>query len=133
MFDSDSKKLDQLRDSSESAVDANVDLDQLTVTNSSNRQLARDDALSPRELERIIHTTYEEIEPPYDLQCRYLLVAMGYLGMRRREVAHSAEAWINWSRGIPEIPEPDLCNKGKFEGECCGYCRKRVKRTRRLT
>jgi len=87
---------------------------------------ARDDALSPREFEQLI-TASHQIDDGIGLECRALLYLTGRLGLRKGEVAHLSEDWIDWNDRMLTIPEHDRCTKGTNDDEVCGYCRRRAK------
>jgi integrase len=88
---------------------------------------ARDDALSPREFEQLITASHQIDDDGIELECRALLYLTGRLGLRKGEVAHLSEDWIEWNDRMLTIPEHDRCTKGTNDGEVCGYCRRRAK------
>lgn len=87
---------------------------------------ARDDALSTRQFERLVAATYGVDDPGMEAECRAALFLAGRLGMRKGEIAHVHEDWMDFAGGKITIPEHDDCTKGKREGEVCGYCRRRA-------
>lgn len=89
------------------------------------RRHSREDALSARQFEKLVHATYS-MKESQALEGRTALYLTGRLGLRGGEAAHFTEEWVNWQDKKIEIPEHDPCDKGKFEGEICGYCRRRA-------
>ena len=87
---------------------------------------SRDDALSPREFEQLITASHQVDRDDIELECRTLLYLTGRLGMRKGEVAHLSEEWVDWADGTITIPEHDACTKGQHAAEPCGYCRRRA-------
>lgn len=89
------------------------------------RRYAKDDALSARNVERLLRAT-RKLDDPFEFEARFCIFASAKLGMRAGEIAHMKSDWINWSTKMIEVPEYDPCTKGK-NGGVCGYCRGRVK------
>jgi len=87
---------------------------------------ARDDALSPRAFEQLINASYEIEKDRIEQECRTLLYLTGRVGLRKGEVAHLSEEWVDWSDGTITIPEADACTNGQHAAEPCGYCRRRA-------
>lgn len=87
---------------------------------------ARDDALSPREFEQLVESSYRIDNDRIELECRTLLYLAGRIGLRKGEITHLSSAWMNWTEGTIEIPESDPCTKGQHDAEPCGYCRRRA-------
>lgn len=81
----------------------------------------KEDALSEREFELLLEGTYE-MKPYYGFQARFIVLVGGRLGLRRGEISHMRESWIDWRRNMIEIPRREPCQKGK-SGGVCGYCR----------
>lgn len=82
-------------------------------------------ALSESEFERLYDATHD-LAGPFDVQCRFVLIAAGRLGMRAGEIAHFRTDWIDWDKRQIQVPSFDPCDKGRNDGPC-GYCRKRAK------
>jgi hypothetical protein len=89
------------------------------------RRHSREDALSDRQFETLVESTYQ-IKPSQQLECRMALYLAGRLGLRGGEIAHLSNDWVDWSEKLIVIPEFDQCTKGENEGEICGYCRRRA-------
>lgn len=87
---------------------------------------SRDDALSEREFILLLEAV-DDMKQPKQLQTRFILMAAGRMGMRGGEIAHINQSWVNEYDNLIEIPKHENCNKGKFEDEVCGYCRRRAK------
>jgi integrase len=49
------------------------------------------------------------------------IYTLGRLGLRRGELAHLNEEWIDWRRDMITIPSHHRCDYGKG-GAVCGYC-----------
>ena len=79
------------------------------------------DALSEAEFDTLVWAT-DDLEPPYDAECLFVLIAAGRLGMRAGEIAHLRESWIDWDTCQIQIPQFDPCDHGEG-GSVCGYCR----------
>jgi len=79
-----------------------------------------EDALDEDELEELIDAA-GDLRFPWDAEATLILVLGGELGMRAGEICHIREDWINWKRGLIEIPQHDPCTFGK-DGGICGYC-----------
>lgn len=63
----------------------------------------------------------QDLEPPFDAECTFILVAGGRLGLRAGEIAHIDERWIDWERNLIEIPAYWPCTEGE-DGGPCGDC-----------
>lgn len=89
--------------------------------NSQRPRQTKESALDPTEYEHLFHTTFG-MDEYYGLQCRFILVVAGRLGLRRGELTHMKESWIDWRRHRIEIPSHEECDKGRNGGPC-GHCR----------
>lgn len=85
---------------------------------------SREDVLTDAEFEALLGAT-DDIKNRFEVQCRFLVVAAGRLGMRAGEIAHIHQDWINWDRSIINVPRHDPCSQGR-NGSVCGYCRDRA-------
>ncbi|WP_161607587.1 hypothetical protein [Natronorubrum bangense] len=47
------------------------------------------------------------------LQARFIILVGGRLGLRRGEIAHIKEKWVNWRRSMIEIPIQEDYTKSK--------------------
>jgi len=88
-------------------------------------QHSHERALSESEFERVLEATHE-LSDPFDVQCRFVLIAGGRLGMRAGEICHFRQEWIDWDTYQIHIPSFDPCDKGR-DGGPCGYCKKRAR------
>lgn len=86
---------------------------------------SHESALSESEFERVYEATHD-IKDRFELQCRFVLVAGGRLGMRAGEICHFRESWVDWDKHQIRIPSYDACDHGKG-GSVCGYCQKRAR------
>lgn len=91
---------------------------------------SRDDALSDREFERLVAASYR-LDEYWSLQCRFVLLVAGRLGLRAGEIAHMDEEWIDWRRNMICIPARDRCTNGR-DGGLCGHCRSSLEQMARV-
>ena len=96
------------------------------LNDGSARSHSREDAVSDRQFERMLTATYQMDKDWKGLEARFALFACGRLGMRGGEVTHFHEDWLRPEKDVVEIPEYWNCEKGKRDGEVCGYCRRRA-------
>lgn len=82
---------------------------------------SKEDALSQREFQMLLEGT-QRLDYHFGLQARFIILVGGRLGLRKGEIAHMDKNWVNWRRGMIEIPIQDNCTKGK-DGGICGYCK----------
>ena len=75
---------------------------------------SKEDALSDDEFERLIRAT-DDLRSPFDREALFILVCGGRLGMRAGEICHFKREWVNWDRGLVDLPMHEPCD--------CGYCR----------
>ncbi len=61
------------------------------------------------------------------LQARFIILVGGRLGLRKGEIAHIKEKWVNWRRSMIEIPIQEDCMMSKDRTGICGYCRQLAK------
>jgi len=80
----------------------------------------KEDALDQREFQLLLEGA-KQIRPQDDIQARFVLLVGGRLGLRRGEIAHMKESWIDWRRNMIVIPRVDECSKGR-DGGICGSC-----------
>jgi len=57
----------------------------------------------------------------YGQQARFVILVCGRLGLRRGELGHMRESWIDWRNSMISIPYHQPCDKGR-DGGICGYC-----------
>lgn len=111
-----------------SGIDADVELPELGADawlEAEQPRHSKEDALDDREYQLLLEGAMA-MEEYYGFQARFAILVMGRLGLRRGELAHLQEDWIDWRDNMIEIPSYEACTKGK-EGGRCGYCRKQAK------
>lgn len=84
---------------------------------------SKEDALTDMEFELLLEGARELGRSPYyyEHDPEFIVYVLGRLGLRRGELAHMSEEWIDWREKMIKIPESDPCSKGKG-GDVCGYC-----------
>lgn len=85
---------------------------------------AHQDAVGEQQFEHLL-ATCNDLRPPYDAECRLILLLGGRLGLRAGEITHLREAWVDWDRQHLSIPQHDACDHGE-DGSICGYCHKQA-------
>lgn len=85
---------------------------------------SREDAITEKQFDGLYRAA-DRLGEPYRLDCLFVLMVAGRLGLRAGELCHVDESWINWERRQIEIPTIDPCTLGK-DGGVCGYCRDRA-------
>lgn len=85
---------------------------------------SKEDALTSRQFERLLEGARElgDSDYYYTPDPVFAIYAMGRLGLRRGELTHLREEWIDYRAEMIEIPSHDRCTFGK-DGGPCGYCR----------
>lgn len=86
---------------------------------------SKEDALPEMEFEKLLEGARELADSPYyyDADPEFTIYVLGRLGLRRGELAHLEEDWIDWRQKMIKIPEHETCTKARGEDEVCGYCR----------
>jgi len=83
---------------------------------------ALEQAPSRYEYNRMMEGIEENIDGEMGLQCKFVLVTLGELGLRAGELAHISQKgsieWINFRRKEIKIPKHSPCE--------CGYCEKQA-------
>ena len=85
---------------------------------------SKEDALSDREFEYLLEGARQlsASDYYYTPDPVFVIHVLGRLGLRRGELAHLSEEWIDWRNEMIVIPDHHTCTKG--EGRAvCGYCR----------
>lgn len=87
-------------------------------------QHSKEDALDELEFELLLEGARELAERSYyyDPDPEMVIYTLGRLGLRRGELCHLKEDWINWREKRIEIPSWSKCDRG-MNGEPCGDCR----------
>jgi len=85
---------------------------------------SKEDAISPREYECLLEGARELSRGGhyYQPDPEFVVALLGRLGLRRGELVHLREEWIDWQRKMIQIPQHDRCDFGDG-GDICGYCR----------
>lgn len=85
---------------------------------------SKEDALSDREFELLLEGAKElsRSEYYYDPDPEMVVYVLGRLGLRRGELVHLDEDWIDWREQRIEIPAYAPCNRGQGN-RACGECR----------
>ncbi|MFA1612064.1 site-specific integrase [Halobellus rubicundus] len=89
---------------------------------------SKEDALSDMEFELLMEgaRTLSRSEYYYEPDPTFIVYTLGRLGLRRGELAHLTEEWIDWRQKMIRIPSHQPCSKG-IDGEVCGYCQQLAK------
>jgi len=84
---------------------------------------SKQDALTPRESEQLLEGARElgQSQYYYGPDPTFTVYLLGRLGLRRGELVHLDESWIDWRNEMICIPEHDSCTMGE-DGDVCGYC-----------
>jgi integrase len=84
---------------------------------------SKEDALDDREFELLLEGARELARSDYyyDADPVFVIQVLGRLGLRRGELAHLSEDWIDWRNEMIVIPDHHQCAKGS-DGDVCGYC-----------
>lgn len=84
---------------------------------------SKEDALSDRRFELLLEGARKlgESDYYYDPDPLFTVHVLGRLGLRRGELAHLSEEWIDWRNEMIVIPDHHDCSKGDG-GAVCGYC-----------
>lgn len=82
---------------------------------------SKEDALDDRDFELLLEGA-GSMRDYYGIQSKFAVMVLGRLGLRRGELAHMRESWVDWRRQLICIPLQQDCHKGK-DGGICGYCR----------
>lgn len=84
---------------------------------------SKEDALTAREYERLLEgaRSLSRSDYYYTPDPELTIAVLGRLGLRRGELVHLKEDWIDWQRKFITIPQHEKCDFGKG-GSVCGYC-----------
>jgi integrase len=93
-----------------------------------DRKHSKDDALSEREFELLLEGARTVSESPYYYHAdpEMVIYTLGRLGLRRGELVHLEEDWIDWREQVIRIPSWSPCDRGR-DGQVCGECRQSVR------
>lgn len=84
---------------------------------------SKEDALSDREFQLLLEGADELNDSYYGIQGRFCVLLAGRLGMRRGEIGHMKESWVDWRRNMIEIPMHEPCYGERGGDGICGDCR----------
>jgi len=83
---------------------------------------SKDDALTSREYELLLEGA-SRMDEYYGDQATFAILVLGRLGLRRGELSHMRESWVDWREEMIRIPLQQDCH-GEREGDGpCGACR----------
>jgi integrase len=84
---------------------------------------SKEDALDDREFELLLEAAGEvgKSDYYYGPDPEFIIYVLGRLGLRRGELVHLRESWIDHRHKMIRIPAHDRCDYGKGGG-VCGYC-----------
>lgn len=90
---------------------------------------SKEDALTEMEFEKLLEgaRTLADSKYYYEHDPEFVIYVLGRLGLRRGELAHLKESWIDWREKMISIPEHEGCTKAREGEEVCGYCRQLAK------
>lgn len=97
-----------------------ADVHRSTATGNTTTE-SKEDALTEMEFERFFDSTYS-FDQEKALECRFLAVVLGRLGLRRGEACHIQSDWIDWDHHLIQIPRHYDCTDGR-DGGRCACCR----------
>lgn len=84
------------------------------------------DALSNREFEKLLKGA-RELKEYQSLQARFVIFMAGRLGMRKGEITHMTQDWVDWKRNMICIPYHEPCIKARHFSD---FLRPRIGRNR---
>jgi integrase len=89
---------------------------------------SKEKALNKRKFELLMEGAKElsQSDYYYKYDPEFVIYTLGRLGLRRGELVHMKEDWINWRKQMIEIPLHEPCSKG-IDGEICGDCKQLAK------
>jgi len=83
---------------------------------------SKDDALDEREFELLLEGA-SRMDDYYGDQALFACLVLGRLGLRRGELTHMREEWVDWRRETISVPLQQDCH-GERQGDGpCGTCR----------
>jgi integrase len=95
-----------------------------TVTHS------KEDALSEREFELLVEGA-RQIDGYRRTEAEFIIFVAGRLGLRRGELTHLRDDWIDQREKLVRIPAHQECRKGE-DGGMCGHCRQLIRQCSRV-
>jgi len=83
---------------------------------------SKDDALDEREYELLLEGA-SKMDDYYGDQALFACLVLGRLGLRRGELTHMRESWVDWRQETISVPLQQDCH-GERDGDGpCGTCR----------
>lgn len=76
---------------------------------------SKEDALSDHEFELLYEAAQRLPDEYYSLQCKFVVIVAGRLGLRVGELSHMTKEWVDWDEKMIRIPRHENCD--------CGSCR----------
>jgi len=76
---------------------------------------SKEDALGQREFQLLLEGA-QKMRDYYGQQARFIILVGGRLGLRKGEIAHMSEEWIDWRRSMIDIPIRTTARKAKTTG-----------------
>lgn len=110
--------------SSTPAPDKNLGYDPLTDPAADLPRHAKDDALDPIDYQLLLEGA-RQLDAYQGQQARFAILLAGRLGMRRGEITHLRESWVDWRRSMICVPRREPCGKGRNGGPC-GDCKQKA-------
>ena len=89
---------------------------------------SKEDALDDRQFELLLEGARQLAQSDYYYSAdpEFVIYVLGRLGLRRGELVHLRESWLDRRNKMIHIPSHDPCNHGKG-GSICGYCEQLAK------
>lgn len=84
---------------------------------------SKEDALTEREFEQLLEGAHELAQSSYYYTADppMTIYVLGRLGLRRSELVHLREEWVDWHQQMIRIPSHEPCTIGR-DGGPCGDC-----------
>ncbi|WP_167837301.1 site-specific integrase [Halosimplex halophilum] len=83
---------------------------------------SKEDALDEVEFELLFEGA-SSLDDYYGIQAQFVILVLGRLGLRRGELCHMRESWVDWRNEEICIPRQQDCH-GERQGDGpCGYCK----------
>lgn len=82
---------------------------------------SKEDALSDFDFELLYEGAQRLPDMHYALQCMFVIIVAGRLGLRRSEISHMRESWVDWDDRMIRIPRHQDCE--------CGDCRQKAEQS----
>lgn len=75
---------------------------------------SKDDALSEEEFQKLLNACEQSTRSVLD---KFLVLVMGVLGLRNGETAHMKADWVDFEKGVIQIPAHEPCNCSRCKGQ----------------